>query len=282
MLGAVEYDPTIYKGSAPHYRPGRPPYSALLETVLTEAAGLDGKGRLLDAWCGPGILALRLAGLFEEVIGLDPDADMLAEAHATAETIGTANVRWVRALAEGIPDAAPGPYRLVTFGQSIHWTQEDRVAEVIYDQLEPGGVLALVAHTVEGRPPPSNPGYPPIPHDQLKALVGKYLGSTRRAGQGHSPVRTHRFEDVLVRTRFGAPRTIFAPGRSDVIRNIESVLSGYFSLSSSAPHLFGDQLDDFAIEVRRLLTRCSPSGLFWDWPGDTEIVLAEKPPSSKT
>jgi hypothetical protein len=29
--------------------------------------------------------------------------------------------------------------------------------------------------------------------------------------------------------------------------------------------------------VRALLTERSPTGLFWDWPGDTEILLARKP-----
>lgn len=275
--GGVEYDPTIYKGSAAHYRRGRPPYSAELEAALTEALGLDGRGRLLDAGCGPGVLALRLVSLFEEAVGLDPDADMLGEARGAAEAAGIDNVRWVQAMAEDLPDAAPGPYRLVTFGQSLHWTREGDVAEAVYDLLEPGGALALVVHMVEDRPRPPNPGHPPIPHHELKALVEKYLGSTRRAGQGYSPVRTHRFEDVLVRTRFGAPRTIFAPGRPDLVRDIESVLSGYFSMASSAPHLFGDRMPDFAGEVRELLTARSPTGLFWDWPGDTEIVLAEKP-----
>src|SRR5262249_31631312 len=37
------------------------------------------------------------------------------------------------------------------------------------------------------------------PHAEIKALVEQYLGSTRRVGQGIAPVRTHRFEDVLVR-----------------------------------------------------------------------------------
>jgi len=45
----------------------------------------------------------------------------------------------------------------------------------------------------------------------------------------------------------------------------------------TAPHLFGDRLDDFAAEVRALLVQRSPRGIFWDWPGDTEVVLASKP-----
>jgi SAM-dependent methyltransferase len=270
----VAYDPTLFEGAAAHYRYGRPPYSPQLEAVLTEELGLDGSGRLLDGGCGPGILTIRLAHLFEEAVGLDPDAAMLAEGRRVADERGIANIRWVQAVAEDLPEAAPGPYRLITFGQSFHWTDEARVAEALYDMLEPGGALALIVHTVEDRPAPPSPGPPPIPHAEIGALVEKYLGSTRRAGQGVSPVRNHRFEDVLVRTRFGAPRSIFVPGIPDLLRDSESVLSGYFSMSSSAPHLFGDRAEDFAGEVRELLASRSPEGVFWDWPGDTEVVLA--------
>jgi hypothetical protein len=97
------------------------------------------------------------------------------------------------------------------------------------------------------------------------------------ASQGTAPQRTHRFEDVLARTRFGVPQQFFIPGIPDMLRDSESVLSGYFSLSSAAPHLFGDRLDDFAREVRALLVKRSAEGIFWDWPGDTEVVMARKP-----
>lgn len=202
---------------------------------------------------------------------------MLAEGRRAAREADRTNIRWVQAVAEDLPEAAPGPYRLVTFGQSLHWTDETRVAETVYDLLQPGGALALVVHTVEGRPAPPSPGPPSIPHEQIKALVHKYLGSTRRAGRGSRPVRTHRFEDVLARTRFGTPRVIFAPGVPDLLRDSESVVSGYFSMASSAPHLFGDRAEDFANEVWDLLTSHSADGIFWDWPGDTEVILAHKP-----
>jgi hypothetical protein len=106
--------------------------------------------------------------------------------------------------------------------------------------------------------------------------VEKYLGSTRRAGDGFAPARTHSVEDVLVRTRFGSPCTIFVRGIPHLLRDSERVLCGYFSFSWSAPHLFGDRIDDFANEVRELLRSRSAQGVFWDWPGDTEVVLARK------
>jgi SAM-dependent methyltransferase len=265
----TSYDPTLFDGAAAHYRYGRPPYSPQLEAVLAEELELDGSGRLLDGGCGPGILTVRLAHLFEDVVGLDPDAAMLAEGRKAADALGITNVRWVQAVAEDLPEAAPGPYRLVTFGQSFHWTDEARVAETVYDMLDPGGALALIVHTVKDRPVPPSPGPPPIPHAEIEELVEKHLRRPRRP----LPERTHRFEDVLVRTRFGAPRQIFVPGIPDLLRDSESVLAGYFSLSSSTPRRFGDGADHFAREVRELLASRSPEGVFWDWPGDTEIVL---------
>jgi SAM-dependent methyltransferase len=274
--GSVKYDPSIYLGAAANYRHGRPPYSPELESLLGRELRLDGTGGLLDVGCGPGSLTVRLAPMFAEVVGLDPDADMLTQGRRAAEDLAGAGIRWVQARAEDLPDAAPGPYRLVTFGQSFHWTDERKVAESVYDMLEPGGTLALIVHTVEGRPQPA-PAGTPIPHAEITSLVEKYLGSTRRAGQSTSPVRSHRFEDVLIRTRFGAPRSVFLPGVPDLLRDSESVLAGYFSLSWAAPHLFGERADAFAGEVRALLASRAPNGFFWDWPGDTEIVLARKP-----
>jgi hypothetical protein len=110
---------------------------------------------------------------------------MLAEGGRLADESALPNVRWVRALAEQLPAIAPGPYRLVTFGQSFHWTDGARDAEVVYDMLQPDGAMALIVHTVDGRPRPPGPGAPQIPHDDIKAPVSKYLGSTPRARSGH-------------------------------------------------------------------------------------------------
>jgi SAM-dependent methyltransferase len=238
---------------------------------------LDGTGRLLDVGTGPGILALRLAGLFAEVVALDPDADMLFEGRAEATRRGIANIVWVRGVAEALPDAAPGPYRLVAFGQSFHRTDELKVAETVYDMLQPGGAIALVVPTVDGRPVPPNPGAPPIPHDEMRELVRSYLGPVPRAGQGYARPRNHRFEDVLRMTRFGEPARAFAPGVPDLIRDIDSVVSGYLSMSTSAPHLFGDRLEDFIADMKHLLSEHATDGMFWDWPGDTEVVLGFRP-----
>jgi len=58
----------------------RPSTSALPPTIAMAA-----RRGLLDAGCGPGVLTVRLAHLFRQAVGLDPDADMLAESCRAAE-----------------------------------------------------------------------------------------------------------------------------------------------------------------------------------------------------
>jgi hypothetical protein len=65
-------------------------------------------------------------------------------------------------------------------------------------------------------------------------------------------------------------------GRPDLIKDLDAVVANYFSMSYAAPRLFGNRRADFEADLRRLLLERSPDGLFWDWPGDTELVIATK------
>jgi 2-polyprenyl-3-methyl-5-hydroxy-6-metoxy-1,4-benzoquinol methylase len=69
-----EWDETLFAGAAAYYNRGRLPSAPGLADAFKNAFGLDGRGRLLDVGCGPGTVALPLAGLFREVVGLDADA----------------------------------------------------------------------------------------------------------------------------------------------------------------------------------------------------------------
>lgn len=82
----------MYAGSAAFYTRGRVAYPQALADRLAASLGLDGSGRLLDIGCGPGSLTLLLAPLFAEAIGIDADADMIAEAAEQAARAGIRNV----------------------------------------------------------------------------------------------------------------------------------------------------------------------------------------------
>lgn len=264
----------VFREASAYYMAGRPPYSRELLSVLGGELGLDGRGRLLDVGCGPGALTLELAPAFAETVGVDPDPGMLAEGRRRADAAGLAGLRWVQGTAEGLGELEPGPFRVVTFGQSYHWTAGVPVLDAVHGMLEPRGAVALVGHRVEGRPEPVGPGLPRIPEDEIRELVRQYADNDAARRQKGKRATPHLHEADVVASRFGSCHTIYAPGRPDVVRDVDSVVAGYFSTSYAAPRHFGTRRDSFEGAVRALLLERSPTGLFWDWPGDTEIVLA--------
>jgi SAM-dependent methyltransferase len=275
-----QWDETLYRGSAPYYARGRLPYAPGLAAAVAAALDLDGSGRLLDAGCGPGIIALRLAHLFEAVVGLDPDAEMLAEAERCAAALGIANARWVRALAEDLP-VGRATVRAVTFAQSFHWMDRDRVAAAVFDVLEPGG--ALIQVSTEPAKEPVSVHHPPPPHAAIASLRSRYLGPVRRAGKGYLRYGTPDGEDAVVRRAGFNPIEVFrVPGGDVIVRTIDDVVAGEYSNSASAPHLFGGRLSAFETDLRALLAGASPAGLFAEQPGDLELRIWRRPDRTAT
>jgi hypothetical protein len=142
----------------------------------------------------------------------------------------------------------------------------------------PGGSLVLISHNADdGRPRPPGLGHPEVPRASVRKLILDYLGDgTRDYLATWNQGQPARFEDTLSQSRFGGSRTIYAPGRPDLIADIDTVVASYFSLSYAAPRWFGNRRADFESDLRSLLRDHSPDGLFWDWPGDTELVIAMK------
>lgn len=275
-----EWDETLFRGSAPFYVRGRPPYAPGLAKALATLLGLDGNGRLLDVGCGPGILALALAPFGAEVVGVDPDPDMLAEAARRATENGVDNVRWVRARGEELP-AGLGRFRLATFGQSFHWMDRRRVAATLLRMLEPGGAVALVADRKE--PPAALPPlpHPPPPHAAIQELTRRWLGPVRRAGQGLLRHGTPGDEEaVLAAAGFADPARLVLPPGGPWIRGEDDVVAWVWSHSGSAPHLFGARRAEFEGELRALLRDASPAGLFAEWPPETEARVWPTPSRS--
>jgi SAM-dependent methyltransferase len=100
------WDETVFQGTVAYYRQGRKPYAAALAIALAEQLDLDGHGRLLDVGYGPGTVALFFAHLFESVVGLDPDPEMVADAKLAATEAQVAKAIWVQMRAEELPPRA--------------------------------------------------------------------------------------------------------------------------------------------------------------------------------
>lgn len=270
---AWSWDETLYAGSAAYYARGRFPYPQELADALRDELRLDGTGRLLDVGCGPGQLTLLLAPLIEHAIGVDADADMVAEARRQAARQGIGNAEFVLLRAEHLP-AGLGRFRVVTFAQSFHWLDRPKVATTVKTMLEPGGtwvhVYATTTHGVDdhtGLPAPAPP------HDRIGDLVRAYLGPVRRAGQGTLPHGTAAYqEEIMVAAGYTGPTRLVIPGRV-LERSEDEVVASVFSRSSGAPHLFGERLDEFEAELRALLRQTAPDGRFSERSRDIELVL---------
>jgi hypothetical protein len=121
--------------------------------------------------------------------------------------------------------------------------------------LVPDGALVHV-HATTHRGAEGVAGGPP--YEAITALIQRYLGPERRAGQGVLPSGTAgRDEDAIYRAAgFTGPERIELPSRV-IERSVVEVAASIHSLSGSAPHLFGDRFDTFDADLRQLLNDAS-------------------------
>jgi SAM-dependent methyltransferase len=262
-----EWDPSLFAGAARYYEQGRLPYAPGLADALARELGLDGHGRLLDVGCGPGTVARRLAPLFETVTGVDPDPEMLAEAARLSAAAGISHATWVRDRAEALP-AGLGLFLVIAFGASFHWMDRPRVARTVLAMLVPGGAVIQVdapgnrADPLPGDDPRGSLRYPLAPNTAIDELRRCYLGPDQRAGQSVRNTSPSGEDDVFQAAGFKPARTVVVPDGREIVRSIDQLVAERFSLSGSAPHLFGDRTGQFESDLRTLLADASSSGMF--------------------
>ncbi|EHN79685.1 3-demethylubiquinone-9 3-methyltransferase protein [Streptomyces coelicoflavus ZG0656] len=150
----------------------------------------------------------------------------------------------------------------------------ERVAATVRRMLRPGGALVHISdlkgesRAVDGLP------HPPVPRAAIDALVGRYLGPVRRAGRGLLPCGTPAGEHaILTGAGFAGPYRRVVPGGQAMVRTCDDIVAGVFSMSFSAPHLFGDRLPAFEADLRRLLREVSPSARFSERRPGTEVFV---------
>jgi SAM-dependent methyltransferase len=257
------WDETVFEGTATYYRQGRKPYAPALANALAAHLSLDGQGRLLDVGCGPGSVALLFAHLFDKVVGLDPDPGMVAEATRAAAEQGVANATWVQMRAEELP-ASLETFRVVSFGQSFHWMDRPRVATAVRDMLDPNGAVVQVDlwHTSPPDEQPRIGPHPAVPEAAIDELRRRWLGPHRRAGQGFRDTSPSGEDEVFQSAGFAPERIVLVPDDRLMTRSADDLVAWVLSTSSTAPHLFGEQLEEFVQDLRALLFETSSDGLF--------------------
>ena len=105
---------------------------------LMQLAELSEGDRVLDVACGLGYSTAALASVAHEVIGLEEDESLAAEATRAMREYGAGRAKIVRgALVDGYP--AGGPYDVIFFNGSVQ-----AVPQAIVSQLRDGGRLVAI------------------------------------------------------------------------------------------------------------------------------------------
>ena len=145
------------------YRAGFP--EALFDRLAGLGAGLAGQ-RVLDLGTGTGSLARGFARRGCAVTGLDPSAELIAEARRLDCEAGVA-IDYVIATAERT-DLPGGAFEVVAAGQCWHWFDRPTAAAEARRLLVPGGRLVLA-------------------HFDWIPLPGNVVDATERLIKRHNP-----------------------------------------------------------------------------------------------
>jgi SAM-dependent methyltransferase len=243
-----------YEGAAGYYSRYRPPYPPALATVLREAFRLDGTGRLLDLGCGPGSVAIPIAHLFERVVAMDPEPDMLGEGNAVARRWGVKNVDWILGSSEDLLSSL-GTFRLVTMGESFHRMDRRRTLEALYELLEVNGGVAILGR---GLPLPL-PAMTPW-RAAVCRIVRHYLGEIALPWDHEALPPEELHEAYLRRSRFNDQ--IEHLELFEVEWSLESIIGNLYSMSFCNRKLLGERIEAFERDLRSAVLAVEPSGIF--------------------
>lgn len=207
------------------YRRGYPPEA--LDALVT-AFGLGSADTVVDLGCGTGQLSLPLAARVGTVIGVDPEADMLALARQAALDGATTNAMWLL----GADTDVPALGRLLggrtigalTVALAIHFMDRDTLFRAARPLLRPGGGIAVVTN-----------GTPLWLQDAewseaLRACLERLLGHPAVAACQTDEVGRRRNQDALVRAGY---RYAESSVRYDASLSVEDMVGGIFSAMSA-------------------------------------------------
>jgi SAM-dependent methyltransferase len=258
--------PDRFRTAARHYLAGRPAYAAGLVRRVARLCGLVAAHRVLDLGCGPGQLALAFAPLAGEVVGLDPEPEMLRVAREEAARAGRA----VEFRAGSSRDLGPelGRFRLVVIGRAFHWMDRADTLRRLDGIIEPGGAVALFGDD-----------HPKVPDNRgveaFDRLTERYAGDDAGRAARRSPEWV-RHEAVLLDSPFPALERVGVIERRQT--PLDRFVDRALSLSSVSRHLSGPQSGALAREVRETMAPFARDGMVTEVVESVALIARREPP----
>jgi SAM-dependent methyltransferase len=242
MNDLSSFNPTgRFTGLAGTYAKHRPDYPAAAIEAIVDRCGLDGSGLLVDVGCGTGISSRLFARRGIRVLGIEPNADMLARAAAAEVPPDVPRPEYVTGRAEAT-GLANGSATVVLAAQAFHWFQPEAALREFHRILRPSGWVALVWNERDES-------------DSFTAAYGVVIRSTPETASVEGP-RGRAGEALLVSRLFEAAECLAFS--HEQILDEEGVLGRAFS-ASYAPRE-PDAASVFAAALRAVFARFQQDG----------------------
>ncbi|OWJ65293.1 hypothetical protein BWR60_20385 [Inquilinus limosus] len=258
--------PRRFRTAAAHYLQGRPPYAAGLFLRIARTCGLDRDHRVMDLGCGPGQIAVALAPFAGEVVGIDPEPEMLAVAAEAAARAGV----WVAWQQGSSYDLGPqlGAFRLVTMGRSFHWMDRMETLRRLDGMLDPGGAVVLI-----------HDDHPKVPDNRW---VKPYRELLERYSEDDVGRQIRKSPDWLNHTAvlLGSPFSRLEEVAVIERRRIpaDSLIDRALSMSSVMSGTIGDRVEALIAEIEGLTAEYEADGTLGEVVTSTALI-ARRPES---
>ena len=232
-----------------HYLQGRPAYAPALIRRVAQLRGLGAAHRVLDLGCGPGQLALAFVPLAGQVVGVDPEPEMLRIARQEAARTGLP-IEFREGSSRNLGSDL-GTFRLAVIGRAFHWMDREDTLRRLDAIIEPAGAVVLFSAD-----------HPQVSDNRWREAYDKLID---RYAEG-DPERTARrapgwpgHEAVLLDSPFpDLERISFIERRHTPL---EYFVDRALSMSSVSRGLIGARADDLAREMGDLMAPFARDGL---------------------
>jgi len=253
-MTTIPFTPRRFRTAAAHYLQGRPAYAVGLFPRIARTCGLGRDHRVLDLGCGPGQIAVALAPFAGEVVGIDPEPEMLAVAAQTAELAGV-RITWQQGSSY---DLGPqlGRFRLVTMGRSFHWMDRVETLRRLDTMIDPEGAVVLI-----------HDDHPKVPDNRwvrpFRELIERYAGGDSARAMLRSPEWLNHTA-VLLDSPFSRLEEVAVIERRRI--PTETLIDRALSMSGTAPERIADRATALIAEIEGLMAEHETDGMV------TEVV----------
>jgi SAM-dependent methyltransferase len=159
----------IWCGETEMYNDARPQPPTILLDIFTQFTHIQQPTLVVDLGSGTGLSTLVWAERAQQIIGIEPNAEMLAQAeHRRAISPNGERVRYQDALSTqtGLPS---GCADIVTCSQSLHWMEPELTFAEVARILRSGGLFAAYDYD-----------WPPTVHWEVEQAYHEVIGRFRR------------------------------------------------------------------------------------------------------